>query len=116
MDGKFPSLTADYCRQTCGGVRCASCPQPRLLPDCQAGVAAYMTVSTQWRAGFGGRYGLDYTACIATLELHWKRWRKSAAFAGRSLGDVLEDVQIIERAMLDADAEKRDEEEAARNT
>ena len=99
----------------CSGKRCASCLQPRLLPDAEAGVAAYMAVSTQWRVGFGGRVGMDYTAVLAALKLHLPQWRRdSRAFDGLRLADVLADVQIVESAVLGADSERHADEEARR--
>lgn len=110
LDGAFPDLTSAYCRSTCGKSRCDKCMQPRLLPDAEPAVAAYMAVSTQWRTD-GYRTGLDYTACIASLKLHLPRWRRaSRAWAGRTLADVMADLQIIESAILTADGERRDEE------
>lgn len=115
LDGAFPQLTSEYCRKTCGGKRCADCLQPRILPDAEAGVAAYMAVSTQWRAGFGGRTGLDYNAVLCALKLHLRAWRRdSRAFDGLTLADVLADVQIVESAMLAVDAERHAEDETRR--
>lgn len=75
-----------------------------------------MTVATQWRQGFGGRTGLDYVACISTLRLHLPRWRRESrgAFEGLRIADLMQDVQTIESAMLTADAERREHEEAER--
>lgn len=89
--------------------------QPRILPDAEAGVAAYLAVSTQWRAGLGGRVGLDYTAVLGALKLHLPRWRReSRAFDGLKLADVLADVQIVESALLHIDNERQQEDEARR--
>lgn len=53
---------------------------------------------TQWRAGMGGRTGLDYGAVQAALQAHVPRtWKR--VFAG---------IRVIERAMLGADAWRRE--------
>ena len=89
--------------------------QPRLLPEAEPGVAAYMAVATQWRVGFAGRSGMDYTAVIATLKLHLPKWRRqSTVWKGLTLADILGDVQIVENAMLAADTERRAQEDAQR--
>jgi len=81
------------------------------------GVAAFLAVLTQWRHGFAGRTGLDYSACITVLAMHLPRWRRESpgAFKGLRVPDLMEDLQIIERALLTADEERREEEEAKRN-
>lgn len=53
--------------------------------------------ATQWRAGFRGRTGLDYGSVQAALQAHMPaRWRR--IFAG---------VRVIERTLLQVDAERR---------
>lgn len=89
--------------------------QPRILPESEPGIAAYMAVATQWRVGFTDRSGLDYTAVIATLKLHLPKWRRqSTAWKGLTLADILGDVQIVENAMLAADSERREQDEMQR--
>ena len=115
MDAKYPTITAEYCRDVCK-TRCDVCPMPRVLPAAQTGIAAFIAVGTQWRHGFGGRTGLDNTACLKTLALYLPRWRREspAAFNGLQLPDLMEDVQIIEHALLAADGERREQEEQER--
>jgi hypothetical protein len=98
-------------------VRCDECPAPPLLPTARPGVAAYVKCSTQWRNTFGGRTGLDYPACIQILKLARRAWRREAPddpLVKRPLSALMEDLQIIESAMLAADAERRDREERER--
>lgn len=84
------------------------CPEPYLLPDAQPGVVAYLTTSTQWRfAGMGGRAGMDYGAVVATLRAMLPAWRRDdpATWGGLTVDNLLADVQVIEAAILGADAE-----------
>jgi hypothetical protein len=46
------------------------------LPEAQPAVAAYLACGTQWRAGFSGRTGLDYPACLAVIRLRLPQWRR----------------------------------------
>lgn len=76
-------------------------------------MAAYLAVQTQWRfGGMGTRTGLDYGACIHRLSLALPRWQREGgphdAFAGLGVDELMDDVQIIEAALLEADAEKRE--------
>ncbi len=110
----------DYCRDCRKAGGCAAvgkvCPEPRLLPDAQPGVAAFLKVHTQWNVGgLGQRTGLRYESVIATLERVLPAWQADdpAAFGDRTVTSLLDDVQIIETAMLNADEERR---EAERNT
>lgn len=82
-------------------------------------MAAYIAVSTQWRTGgLGTRTGLDYASVIRTLEIHLPRWQREesahpgahAVWRNADLGDLLEDIAIIETAALVADHEKRERE------
>lgn len=90
-----------------------------MLPECQAGVAAYTAVSTQWRiGGIGVRTGLDYAAVVRALELYLPRWQREesaqpsarAVWRDAELGGLLEDIAIIETAALVADHERRERE------
>lgn len=96
--------------EACGG--CASicpavrddgrpgCPRPRLLPDCEPLVRAYMACHTQWRASANGaRLGLDYTACAVAI----KALRPAAS--ARRRARLLRGVQVIEAALLAVQAE-----------
>jgi hypothetical protein len=44
-------------------------PEVRVWPENVQTINALVAVGTQWRVGFGGAYGLDYTALPTTLEL-----------------------------------------------
>lgn len=68
---------------------------PRLRPENEAAWAAFMWVQTQWRVGFGGPVGLDYTACKVVLKAVGVRFKT-----------VIEDLQVIEHACLAAWAEE----------
>lgn len=113
MDAAYPDITSAYCRKVCGNVRCPECPAPTLLPESQPAVAAYMKCATQWRVGFSGRVGLDYTACMDVLRRNFPRWREQhPQFEGITVDDVFDDLQVIEQAMLGADNEARERGEA----
>lgn len=84
-------------------------------------MAAFAACATQWRQGFTGRTGLDYAGCVAALTALAPLWRAAAQEAGRDeeaaaceIGALLQDVQIIERAMLQADDERRAQREQRR--
>lgn len=96
-------------------MRCAECPAPQLLPRSQPAAVAYLKCATQWRMGFAGRSGLDYTACIQTIKLARRRWRREAPddpFVTTPLAELMDDLQIIESAKLQADNEKREQDRA----
>ncbi|MEG6505857.1 DUF1799 domain-containing protein [Nitratidesulfovibrio sp. 1201_IL3209] len=59
MAGKRPR------KPPCG--RC-SFRRPRLLPENGPPFALWLEVCGQWRAGFGGRYALDWPAVFAIAE------------------------------------------------
>lgn len=72
-----------------------------------------MACATQWRSGFGGRTGLDYGACMGVLRMRLPQWRADfSAFASVTMRDLFSDLQLIEGAMLGADAERRERDEA----
>lgn len=75
----------------------ATPPQP--YPDNEQSVEVFRAMSTQWRESMAGRSGLDYTPlpCVMGL-LGVKRKRRR---------DVFEDVRTMERAVLEAWAERR---------
>lgn len=55
-------------------------------------VQLFGAVSTQWRVGFGGAYGLDYQAVAAVMDMRGiKRKRRGALF---------DDIQIMEAEVL----------------
>jgi hypothetical protein len=82
--------------------RCTECPAPTLLPESEPAIAAYLACSTQWRAGSGGRTGLDYPAC----ELATRALRDRLALA--PWPELLPDLQLIEHAILQCDREHRE--------
>lgn len=115
-----PDITVEYCIDCRKAGGCAAvgkqCPEPRLLPEAQLGVAAFLKVHTQWNVGgLGQRTGLRYESVIATLERALPVWQADdpAAWADRTVADLLDDVQIIETAMLSADDERRQAERDA---
>lgn len=87
-----------------------------MLPEAQPGVIAYVCCQTQWRAaGLGSRIGLDYTACIRLLETYLPTWQAEGArstepnpFAALTVADLMQDVQVIEHALIEADQEELD--------
>lgn len=44
-------------------------PEVKVLPENVPTINAFVALGTQWRVGFAGAYGLDYTALPTTLEL-----------------------------------------------
>jgi hypothetical protein len=81
---------------------------------------AWDTCSTQMRVGFAGATGLDYGACIATLQLYLPRWKALAApddpMRGVEVADLLDDLRTIESALLTAWAEKAEKKRGNENT
>lgn len=75
-----------------------------------APAAAYLAVQTQWRtAGMAGaRVGLDYGACLPVLRLQRDRWQADGAAVDISEAELLEDVQVVEMAILEVDQERDD--------
>jgi len=72
-----------------------------------------MKCATQWRVGFSGRVGLDYTACMGVLRRGLRLWREQwPEFADLTADELFDDLQVIENAMLGADNEKRERDEA----
>lgn len=71
-------------------------------------------MATQWRHGPGGmRTGLAYEGCLPVLELKLRQWRRDAeegeaealGLDEAEVGDVLEDVQMIEIGVLSAQSD-----------
>ncbi len=73
-------------------------------------VRAFDLCETQWRVGFAATTGLDYTACVAALALYLPHWQAEAAaddpLQHCTVPALMDDLRIIERAMLDAWAER----------
>lgn len=59
----------------------------------------YALVRTQWRVGGVGRTGLDYTACAWVWAANRERLQLPPD------AELLEDVTVVEHALLQADAE-----------
>jgi hypothetical protein len=72
-------------------------------------VRAFDHCDTQWRVGFATT-GLDYAACIAALTLYLPYWQAEAPADDPihhcTVASLMDDVRTIERAMLDAWAER----------
>lgn len=99
----------DYCRQSCV-TRCAECPAPTLLPEAAPGAVGYALVRTQWRVGASGRTGLDYNACAWTWAANRERLQLPPD------AELLEDVTVVEHAMLQADAERAERQRETRES
>ncbi|WP_219209218.1 DUF1799 domain-containing protein [Variovorax boronicumulans] len=67
-------------------------------PDCRQAVDLFITVGTQWRTGFNGPTGLDYTAIYPLLD----RLRLSA----EEWDALLTDIRVMEEEALEAMHEK----------
>jgi hypothetical protein len=76
----------------------ASGPPVEIWPDNVAAVNVFISMSTQWRASFGGYIGLDYAALPAVLELVGvPRGERAAVFS---------DLRIMEDSALEVIREK----------
>lgn len=111
-DGKYPGISPAFCRDCRArpGPPCP-CPQPRLLDDAWPGVLAYLGINTQWRyAPNGMPTGLAYGDCLPTLQ---QRCPRIARDTGKpvTVDDLFDDVQVIERAMIEAAVERARERE-----
>jgi len=112
VDGAWPNINASYCkgcRQENGGNACADCPEPKLLPENDLAARAYLACHTQWNVGTAGRTGLRYEGCTAILGVH------AGNLGIADMSETMAQIQCIEIAMLGADAERREAEEAERN-
>lgn len=68
-----------------------------MLPENTEAVQVFLAAQTQWRyAGTGGRTGLDYAALRTVMDLHQITEPRA----------VFEQVQVLERALLQVDREK----------
>lgn len=89
------------------------CPRPQLLQDAQPGVAAYLACCTQWTVGgMGQRTGLRYEACVVLLDRYLPRWQQEQpdVWGPLAVDDLLQDMQVIEGAMLESWGEQADRE------
>jgi hypothetical protein len=110
-------VTVDYCRACRKDGGCAKagtvCPEPQLLREAWPGVCAFLLVHTQWIVGgMGQRTGLNYASVLPLLERRLPQWQASdpETWGALTVDDLLDDVQVIESAMLSADAERREAE------
>lgn len=82
-------------------------------------VTAYGVCRTQWRTSMTGATGLDYPACIATLQLYLPCWQAQAPndtpWSACTTAELLDDLRTIEDALLtawdeqaEADRQKRE--------
>lgn len=64
-----------------------------------------------------GATGLDYAACIVTLQLYLPQWRLTArpgdAIQHTEVSQMLDDLRVIEQTLLAAWAEKAERERPA---
>ena len=68
----------------------------KLWFDAQPALGLFFQLQTQWRIGFAGRTGLDYTAVLAVLALHCPHRAKQRA--------LLAEIAALEAGVLRADA------------
>lgn len=112
MPSQYPTTDLPaYCRKCRESGGCGSlCPMPQVLPENLPAMLAFDACSTQWRVGFAGKTGLDYGACLATLAAYLPRWQAQApaddAMQAMDVPALMDDLRVIENAMLDAWAEK----------
>lgn len=64
-----------------------------VYPDCWPSVALFMDMNTQWRIGFGGPTGLDYTALSTVMKFRGIKDDEAC--------DVFSDIQVMESAALE---------------
>ena len=71
-----------------------------IWPENARAFDAFTRLKTQWRSGFGGAAGLDYTAALAYI--------RTLRLSRDEADELFEDIQIMEYAALEAMAEGRD--------
>lgn len=80
---------------------------PIIVWDCnRTTVNAFVSMLTQWRAGFSGAYGLDYCALPSVLEL--------SGVPREQWPEIFEGVRVMEDVALDIFAANREREERRR--
>lgn len=67
-----------------------------MLPDNWFVVQLFLDMQTQWRVGFGGRTGLDYS--VLPILPRWQQTPKPKRQA------LLDDLRVMEVAVLNQDA------------
>jgi hypothetical protein len=63
-------------------------------PEHEPAILLFAAVQTQWRVGFGGPTGFDYTAVFATME------RMFRAESEEVRDEIFASLQVMERAAL----------------
>lgn len=67
-------------------------------PDCWQSLMVFVALRTQWRVGFSGPTGLDYSA----LPEVWRRTKTAPA----DRDDVFADIEVMQDAALEVMREK----------
>lgn len=89
---------------------CAECPRPRLLPDAEFGVEAYLSCRTQWNLSpSGAAIGLRYEACLPMIRHQRRAWLDAGVADVPTQHQLVTYLQVIERAVLEALSEQRSE-------
>lgn len=70
----------------------ASGPPVEIWPDNMMAVGVFVAVSTQWRMGFNGPTGLDYSGVESAMRM--------AGVPRREWADTFESIRIMEDAAL----------------
>lgn len=63
-----------------------------VFPDNATAVDVFADMQTQWRAGMGGKYGLDYAAIPFVCDMH--------GIEREDMPDIYRSLRIMERAAL----------------
>lgn len=90
-----------------------------MLPCNVPAVTAYRVCNSQWRTSLTGATGLDYTACIATVQLYLPLWQAESPgdthWQQHTPTTVMDDLRTIEDALLNAWDEKAKADRATRD-
>lgn len=73
-------------------------------PENELAFTTFCELRTQWRAGFGGATGMDYTAALALID----RKAVRRGLTDQEADELFEDVRHMEYAALEQMAEGRD--------
>jgi hypothetical protein len=77
----------------------ASGPPVEVWPDNMNGINAFIAMSTQWRTGYGGAYGLDYSALPAVMDL--------IGISASERAEAFDDLRTLEDAALEVIREQQ---------
>lgn len=78
------------------------------MPDAAFAISLYGAVQTQWAVGPAGQpLGLRYEACLPVLEYKRQQWLRNGLDDVPEPDVLLEDVQVIERALIFVSEERR---------